>query len=103
MRSDTETIIKALEILSKEIQSEDGVANAAIAEAAQRLKEFNNDWHQPELCNEKYNELVIECNAWEELCEEIIERIEDIPNIKKTIKDRNLIDRYYNLKGHYEK
>ena len=102
MRSDTETLIKALEILARDIQSEDGIANAAIAEAAQRLKEFNNDWHQPELCNEKYDKLVIECNAWEELCEELIEVVEDIPNLKKSPKDRSLIDRYYNLKGHYK-
>jgi len=38
MKSSTVTLIKALQILSKEIQSEDGVANAAIAEAADRLK-----------------------------------------------------------------
>jgi len=38
MKTSTTTLIKALEILSKEIQSEDGVANAAIAEAADRLK-----------------------------------------------------------------
>jgi hypothetical protein len=42
MKSSTSTLIKALEILSKEIQSEDGVANAAIAEAADRLKLLNN-------------------------------------------------------------
>jgi hypothetical protein len=42
MKSSTVTLIKALEILSKEIQSEDGVANAAIAEAADRLKLLNN-------------------------------------------------------------
>lgn len=101
MRSDTQTIIKALEILSQEIQSEDGVANAVIAEAAQRLKEFNNDWHQPELCNEKYNKLVIECNEWEDLCSDLIEKVEDIPNIKKTLNDRILIEKYDELKGHY--
>ena len=38
MKSSTATLIKALQILSKEIQSEDGVVNAAIAEAADRLK-----------------------------------------------------------------
>ena len=42
MKSSTATLIKALEILSKEIQSEDGVANATIAEAADRLKLLNN-------------------------------------------------------------
>lgn len=39
MRTSTETLIKAMRILSSDIQSDDGVANAAIAEAAQRLEE----------------------------------------------------------------
>lgn len=37
--SSTETLIESLLILSRTIQSDDGVANAAIAEAAQQLKE----------------------------------------------------------------
>lgn len=43
MRSSTETIIKALRILAADIQSGDGVANAAIAEAADRLEELSQD------------------------------------------------------------
>ena len=43
MKSSTETLIKALEVLAQEIQSPDGVANAAIAEAAERLRELSND------------------------------------------------------------
>ena len=39
MKTSTETLIKAMRILSSDIQSDDGVANAAIAEAAQRLAE----------------------------------------------------------------
>ncbi len=39
-QSDTDTIIAALEILSQAIDSEDGVANAAIAEGAQRLRDM---------------------------------------------------------------
>jgi FtsZ-binding cell division protein ZapB len=40
-RSDTKTIITAMKYLSEDgIYSEDGVANAAIAEAAQRLQEL---------------------------------------------------------------
>ncbi len=39
-RSSTETIIAALKILSVEIQSGNGIANAAIAEAADRMKEM---------------------------------------------------------------
>ena len=73
-----------------------------IQEAANQLESFNNDWHQPELCNEKYDRLVVECNAWEELCEDLIEKIEDIPNLEKKTKDRFLIEKYYKLKGHYE-
>ena len=41
MKSSTETLIKAMYILVKDIQSEDGVANAAIFEAAQRLEELH--------------------------------------------------------------
>jgi len=40
MRSSTETIIGALRILANDIESEDGVANAAIAEAADRMEEL---------------------------------------------------------------
>ena len=39
MKTSTETLIKAMRILSSDIQSDDGVANAAIYEAAQRLGE----------------------------------------------------------------
>lgn len=40
MRTKTETIIGALRVLTQDIQSEDGVANAAIAEAADRMEEL---------------------------------------------------------------
>ncbi len=39
MRSSTETLIAAMHILATEIQSDDGVANSAIAEAGERLAE----------------------------------------------------------------
>ena len=39
-RSSTETLIAALRILAAEIQSPDGLVNAAIAEAADRLEEL---------------------------------------------------------------
>jgi uncharacterized protein Yka (UPF0111/DUF47 family) len=39
VRSSTETLIKAMRILATDIQSDDGAANAAVAEAAQRLEE----------------------------------------------------------------
>jgi len=38
MKTDTTTLIKAMRVLAQDIQSGDGVANAAIAEAADRLE-----------------------------------------------------------------
>ena len=38
MRSKTETIISALQILARDIQTDDGVANACLDEAASRLE-----------------------------------------------------------------
>ena len=43
MRSSTETIIEAMRILVDVIQSGDGVANAAIFEAAERLEELSSE------------------------------------------------------------
>jgi hypothetical protein len=40
VKTNTDTLIKALRILAKDIQSDDGVANATIAEAADRLYEL---------------------------------------------------------------
>lgn len=41
-RSSTECLIQALAILSRVVHSEDGIANSAIAEASQRLKELQS-------------------------------------------------------------
>ena len=40
IRSKTTTLIQAMRILATDIQSEDGVANAAISEAADRMEEL---------------------------------------------------------------
>jgi uncharacterized protein (UPF0212 family) len=42
MKTDTATLIKAMRILARDIESGDGVANAAIAEAADRLEELDD-------------------------------------------------------------
>ena len=42
MKTDTLILIKAMRRLADDIQSEDGVANAAIAEAADRLEELRS-------------------------------------------------------------
>ena len=41
-QTDTPTLIKAMRIIARDIQSGDGVANAAIAEAADRLEDLSN-------------------------------------------------------------
>ena len=41
-KTDDKILIAAMYILARDIQSGDGVANAAIAEAAGRLKELHN-------------------------------------------------------------
>jgi NTP pyrophosphatase (non-canonical NTP hydrolase) len=41
MKTDTNTIVAALKILSHDIQSSDGIANACIEEASSRLKELS--------------------------------------------------------------
>jgi flagellar motility protein MotE (MotC chaperone) len=41
VRTPIEILVKAIHILANDIQSDDGVANAAIYEAAQRLEEQN--------------------------------------------------------------
>ena len=43
MRTSTETLVNSLNILANDIQSEDGVANAAIAEGALRIEELNKE------------------------------------------------------------
>jgi len=43
MRTSTEILVESLNILANDIQSEDGVANAAIAEGALRIEELNKE------------------------------------------------------------
>jgi hypothetical protein len=42
-RTDTSTLAKAMDALARDIQSGDGVANAAIHEAAERLRELERE------------------------------------------------------------
>lgn len=42
MKSTTKTIIASLEILAEEIKTEDGIINACLLEAADRLRELSN-------------------------------------------------------------
>jgi hypothetical protein len=56
MRTKTETIIGALRVLAQDIQTQDGVANAAIAEAADRMKELCNKLLFQEKLNKNFAE-----------------------------------------------
>ena len=56
MRSDTEIIIGALRILANDIQSGDGVANACIWEAADRMEELCSELLFQKRLAEKYVE-----------------------------------------------
>jgi hypothetical protein len=40
-RTDTQTLIAAMRILARDVQCDDGIANSAIAEAADRLEELH--------------------------------------------------------------
>jgi hypothetical protein len=54
MKSSTETLIKALHILSNEIKTDDGVINAALSEAAYRMEELQTN-------NQKMLDMLKEC------------------------------------------
>jgi len=56
MRSSTEILIEALRILAGDILSEEGVANAAIAEAADRMEELCSELLFQKQLAEKYVE-----------------------------------------------
>lgn len=51
MKTKTETLAAAMDVLAMEIQSGDGVANAAIAGAAQRLRELDKDAKRLDFCD----------------------------------------------------
>lgn len=43
MKTDDKTLVSALRILAVDIQSDDGIANACIEEAANRIEEMTKD------------------------------------------------------------
>lgn len=65
MTTNTEKLIEALQLLSQSINSVDGVANAAIFEAAQRLDELQTALQRA------HASLVLERNARDEACAEV--------------------------------
>ena len=62
MRTQIEILVKAMHILANDIQSDDGVANAAIYEAAQRLEEQNQRIKRLEEALTWYESKAEDCN-----------------------------------------
>ena len=66
-KTDTATIIGSLRILAQDIESDDGIANMAIAEAADRMEELQNALDAREKqyveLHARYDELVAEREA----------------------------------------
>ena len=62
-RTDDDTLAKAMDILAEQIQSDDGVANAAIAEAANRLRELKTKLRDTEKKLEKLKGIANELAA----------------------------------------
>lgn len=58
MRTDTTILIQAMRHLANDIESEDGVANAAIAEASYRLEELYNLCKEAVIVLEKAKQLL---------------------------------------------
>lgn len=56
MRTETKTIIEVLRILAGDIFSDDGIANLAIAEAADRMEELSDELLFQKQLAEKYVE-----------------------------------------------
>jgi hypothetical protein len=44
MKSNTQTLIAALRVLARDIETDDGVVNAVLDEAAQRMEELDWNW-----------------------------------------------------------
>ena len=66
MRTTTRSLINALRVLDSEIQSEDGVANAVVAEAATRLEEKQDHIKRLEKAGDRMSHscVTIDADLW---------------------------------------
>jgi CII-binding regulator of phage lambda lysogenization HflD len=86
-RTDTLTLASAMDILARDIQSSDGAANAAIAEAAQRLREVEREnaevWRLVDNLHERIAKLSADKAYWgnkhDKLLAEMMGETEDKP------------------------
>ena len=80
MRTSTNTLIKSMMVLAEQIESSDGVANAAIAEAAGRLRELDSALR--EVCSSISNCQVINCDEHSvEAAKSVVSRLHDMRRI----------------------
>jgi chromosome segregation ATPase len=87
-RSDTKTIIVAMKYLSEDgIYSEDGVANAAIAEAAQRLEELALE-NEVILKNQLKTQQDLEW--WKGYADKLVAHIPYLPKDMEVLREANL-------------
>jgi hypothetical protein len=81
--STTPTIISALKILARDIQSNDGVANATILEAAQRLEMYRSHSRLIIEATEAQKELWMGCSKWfqqQDIIRNLIAQLADFEN-----------------------
>jgi hypothetical protein len=65
--SSTDTLIKAMRVLARDIQSGDGIANAAIDEAAdrlQRLKKYEHLYREEQKSKRALKCIMRDVNKW---------------------------------------
>jgi hypothetical protein len=87
-RSDTKTIIVAMKYLAEDgIYSEDGVANAAIAEAAQRLEELALE-NEVILKNQLKTQQDLEW--WKGYADKLVAHIPYLPKDMEVLREANL-------------
>lgn len=80
MKASTEQLVSALRVLSVEIQSEDGVANAVIAEAADRMTLLAN------LIAQHVQETRDDTEQMQTACETMVRATETIQRLRASIK-----------------
>ena len=80
MKASTEQLVSALRMLSVEIHSEDGVANAVIAEAADRMTLLAN------LVARHVEETREDTKQMQTACETMVEATAKIQNLRARIK-----------------
>ena len=78
MKSSTETLITALEKLSEDIQTDDGVVNACLQEAAQRLRELSKAGNELSDCASQLGWTSAESPAWIRRAELAVKRWQEL-------------------------